>query len=394
MKKIFSHFEDPGLFLPFSFLITALLGFLIFPTFACSFDYQYEGRFRAGTLILFDPPPNDYSRYDNEVELRNGLVGTLYEHEDGHIFDYEVVGDWLYTGGIREETGIVKEEHDLELFRGWLRYEKGNLNVRAGRQQILFGAASLFRPLGFYDTRVMSGIIPLTRGVDAVRPTYHPTPTSTIQGWAVHADNDDRLLYGMRAEGNFGPIEAGIAGQYHPVTDLQFLTDFDLKMAQMGYHLKGEKTIGFWHESRLDILVDVPGDPIRLDTVFGVDYTFDVGQGLHVLVEYFLRAQEPGFINRDLKQDRTIEVLGLQVDQPVSIDIVWRAFFFFDLTDQSFQFVPQVEYNIVEQIYLYAIARIGGSVDGDNRTGRLYRGNPFFYTGTESGAGLTLVAFF
>ena len=46
----------------------------------------------------------------------------------------------------------------------------------------------------------------------------------------VHADNDDRLIYGMRAEGNFGPIEAGVAAQYHPVTNLQFLNDFDLKM--------------------------------------------------------------------------------------------------------------------------------------------------------------------
>lgn len=393
MKKI-----GPNFSLSIPLLIKTLFSLFVLllvtaPASSWAFDWRYEGRFRAGSLILFDPPPNDYSRYDNEVELRNGLVGTLYEYEE-NIIDYEVVGDLLYTGGIREEIGLVEEEYDAELFRGWVRYEKGDFKMRGGRQQILFGAANLFRPLGFFDTRVISGIIPLTRGVDAVRSTYYLSDISSVQGWAVHARNDEEFIYGVRGEGNFGPVEAGVVAQYHPVTELDFLADYNLEMAQLGYHVKGEKIIGFWNESRLDVQTDQPGDPIRFDTVFGVDYTFNVGQGLHVLLEYFLRAQEPGFTNLDLKQDRVIEVLGLQLDQPVGIDIVWRAFFFFDLGDQSFQFAPQIEYNVHEQVYLYAVARIGGSVNGDNQTGRLFRESPFFYTGTESSAGLTLVAYF
>jgi hypothetical protein len=370
------------------------LGIFLFwlPANLWAFDWHYEGRFRASSLILLDPPPAELSRFDHEVELRNGLVGTLFEKE-GHIFDYEVVGDLLYTGGVREEIGLV-EEYDAELFRGWIRYEKGNFKVRGGRQQILFGASTLFRPLGFFDTRIISGIIPLTRGVDGVRSTYFLSSTSSVQGWAVPAQTGNRIITGLRGEANFGPIEAGLVAQYHPKTDLPFLADFNLEMVQVGYHLKGEYVIGFWNESRLDIQQDQPGEPLRFDTVFGVDYTFNIGQGLHVLLEYFLRTQESGFTNRDLKQDRTIQVIGLQLDQPVGIDVVWRAFFFFDLSDQSFQFGPQIEYNIFDQLYLYAIARIGGSIDGNNRTGRLYRESPVLLTGTESSAGLTLIAFF
>ncbi|HKI50106.1 MAG TPA: hypothetical protein VKA69_12310, partial [Desulfobacteria bacterium] len=203
-----------------------------------------------------------------------------------------------------------------------------------------------------------------------------------------------RVITGLRGEANFGPIEAGVALQYHPKTDLPFLADFNLEMIQMGFHLKGEYVVGYWNESRLDIQQDQPGDPLRFDTVFGVDYTFDVGQGLHVLLEYFLRTQESGFTNIDLKQDRTVQVMGLQMDQPVGIDIVWRAFFFFDLSDQSFQFVPQIEYNIWDQVFLYAQVQVGGSIDGNNRTGRLFRESPSFVTGTESRAGLSLIAFF
>ena len=362
------------------------------PAHLWAFNWHYEGRFRASSQILFDPPPAELSRFDHEVELRNGLVGNLFE-KDGHTFDYEVVGDLIYTGGIREEIGVV-EEYDAELFRGWIRYEKDDFKIRGGRQQILFGASSLFRPLGFFDTRIISGIIPLTRGVDGLRSTYFLSSTSSVQAWAVPAQIGNRVIAGIRGEANFGPIEAGVALQYHPKTDLPFLADFNIEIVQMGYHLKGEYVVGLWNESRLDIQQDQPGDPLRFDTVFGVDYTFNVGQGLHVLLEYFLRTQEPGFTNIDLKQDQTIQVMGLQLDQPVGIDIIWRAFFFFDLSDQSFQFVPQIEYNIIDQIYLYALARIGGSIDGDNRTGRLYRESPFFFTGTESSAGLTLIAYF
>ena len=362
------------------------------PAHLWAFNWHYDGRFRASSQILFDPPPAELSRFDHEVELRNGLVGNLFE-KDGHTFDYEVVGDLIYTGGIREEIGVV-EEYDAELFRGWIRYEKDDFKIRGGRQQILFGASSLFRPLGFFDTRIISGIIPLTRGVDGLRSTYFLSSTSSVQGWAVPAQIGNRVIAGIRGEANFGPIEAGVALQYHPKTDLPFLADFNIEIVQMGYHLKGEYVVGLWNESRLDIQQDQPGDPLRFDTVFGVDYTFNVGQGLHVLLEYFLRTQEPGFTNIDLKQDQTIQVMGLQLDQPVGIDIIWRAFFFFDLGDQSFQFVPQIEYNIIDQVYLYALARIGGSINGDNRTGRLYRESPFFFTGTESSASLTLIAYF
>jgi hypothetical protein len=375
-----------------TFLYLSSLLLVLIPTHLWAFDWYYEGRFRASSQVLFDPPPAELSRFDHEVELRNGLVGTLFE-KDGHIFDYEVVGDLIYTGGIREEIGVV-EEYDAELFRGWIRYEKGNFKIRGGRQQILFGAGTLFRPLGFFDTRNISGIIPLTRGVDGLRSTYFLSSTSSVQGWAVPAQTGNRVIAGLRGEANFGPIEAGAVIQYKPKTEITFLNSFNLELIQMGYHIQGEYVVGYWNESRLDIQQDQPGDPLRFDTVFGVDYTFDVGQGLHVLLEYFLRTQESGFTNIDLKQDRTIHTLGLLLDQPVGIDIIWRAFFFIDLDDRSFQFAPQIEYNVWEQVFLYVQAQVGGSIDGNNLTGRLFRTSPASITGTESRAGLSLIAFF
>ncbi len=68
------------------------------PVHLWAFEWHYEGRFRANSQILFDPPPADLSRFDYEVESRNGLVGTLFE-KDGHMFDkiqFDVEGPAKY----------------------------------------------------------------------------------------------------------------------------------------------------------------------------------------------------------------------------------------------------------------------------------------------------------
>ncbi len=353
-------------------------------------DLRYEGRFRVGSQYHL-APPSHLNHFDNEVELRNGLLGTLWEGEKS-VIDFEFVLDFLYTGGIREQAGLA-EEYDAEIFRGWLRWEKENIKVRAGRQQILFGSGSLFRPLGFFDTRIISGVIPLTRGVDGARATYFPGPTSLVEGWAVPAKTGERAIWGLRGERQLGLLEVGGVVQYHPKTKLGFLNSSQLELFQFGYHIKGEKVVGFWNESRIDVEQDKPGKPLRFDSVVGTDYTFDVGQGLHVLFEYFVRAQEPGFTLEDIKRERTQHFLGMQLDQPVGIDIVWRFFGFYDLRDRSFQLAPQIEYNLIDQVYLYLTARIGGSINGNNQTGRLFRDLPV-YTGTESSVGLTLIAFY
>ena len=114
---------------------------------------------------------------------------------------------------------------------------------------------------------------------------------------------------------------------------------------------------------------------------------------MRVLLEYSITAQETGFTLKDVKGDRTIHQLGIMLSQPVGMDIVWQLFGFIDLLDRSFQIVPQIEYSVSEQIFFYVRAKVGGSINGDDRTGRLFRKLPIF-TGTESTLGIAIVAYF
>ncbi|CAI2718528.1 hypothetical protein [Nitrospina watsonii] len=356
---------------------------------AWALDWRYEGRFLAGSEYLWDPPPGS-NDFDHQVQLRNGLVGDLWSTETA-LLDFEFIFQSEYRSGAGEQAGFT-EEWDFDVFRGWLRFEKDRVRLRAGRQAILFGPGQLFRPLGLFDTRNISGVIPQTDGVDGFRATYFTGPTSQIEGWAIPAQLNERVIWGLRGERQLGILETGLLFQYKPVTDLENLPSFNLELFQFGYHFKGTKTIGFWNEGRVDIEENKPGKPVRFDTVVGVDYTFNVGQGLHVLLEYFYRTQEPGFTIEDVKGERTLHELGMLIDQPVGIATVWRFFAFYDLRDRSFQLAPQIEYNVFDQVYLYLTARLGGSVEGDNRTGRLFRRTPRL-NGSESRVGLTLVWF-
>lgn len=251
----------------------------------------------------------------------------------------------------------------------------------------------LFRPLGFFDNRLISSVFPQTVGIDSLRLSYFSSDTTTLQGWLVPAKLNNRVLVGGRLEGLVAGLETGLAIQYSPVTDLNSLPNFDLELVQVGYHFKGEREIGFWSEGRFDFEKSPTSNAFRTEAVFGLDYTFNFGEGLHFLLEYFLSAKEQDFTRSDLQGTTTIHQFGLQLDQPLGIATIWRVFGFYDVRDGSFQISPQIEYAVTEQTFLYLQGNWGGDVKGEENLGRLFRKGSVL-TATESSIGFTFIVFF
>lgn len=357
---------------------------------ALAFDWNVEGRARVASQFIFDSPEG-FDDFERHGEFRLGVNGNVDRGEDWSL-DYEILGDTNYVDGPRLQAGFA-DELDADFFRAWFRVEKGKWRFRGGRQEILFGAGALFRPLGFFDARNISGVLPQTRGVDGARLSYFIDDTTTVQGWVIPAKNNERLIAGLRWEGEIGNLETGFVVQYHPKSDLNTLPNFDLELLQLGYHLKGEYEIGYWSEGRLDIEQNINRRSVRLENVVGADYTFAVGDGLHVLVEYFLSVRQRAFLPMDPRGDRTFHQLGFMLDQPVGIATVWRLFGFYDILDGSFQVAPQIEYSVTEQLFLYLQGNWGGNVKGNEALGRFFRKAPVF-TGSESSAGVSLVFYF
>ncbi len=362
---------------------------LLFNSNLWAFDSQLEGKVKAGSQYIFETPLH-HDNFDNEIELRLGVLGNFLE-VDEWVFDYELSADAKFADGPSIQSGL-RSSTDINFFRAWLRVDNGSWKIRGGRQKILFGAGSIYRPLGFFDTRNVTGVVPETRGIDSLRSTWFLSPSSFLEGWVVPAKKDDSFIVGLRGEALLGGLEAGLVAQYHPKSDLKDLADFGQEMVQLGYHLKGEKEIGFWNESRLDIELQ-SSSPVRFDTVLGADYTLNLGEGLHMLVEYFLTTQQKNFTLSDPKGHRTIQQIGFSMDQPVGIDIKWQVFGLYDLRDKSFQLVPQVEYSITSSLFLYVHGRVGGNIAKGEKDGRLHKRTDSF-SGTESLVGITLVNYF
>ncbi|MBC8284993.1 MAG: hypothetical protein H8E32_14355 [Nitrospinae bacterium] len=360
---------------------------IISPQSVEAFDGAFEGRILAGSSYVFESPTG-FDDFDSEAEIRLGVLGSAWEGESW-LLDYEVTADARQSDGPSVQSRL-REETDIDFFRAWLRLDNGEFKLRGGRQKILFGAGAIYRPLGFFDTRDVTGVFPQTRGVDGLRSTWFLSASSFLEGWLVPAKKGGAVIVGLRGEALIGEVEAGWVAQYHPKSDLKDLVDFDQERVQLGYHLKGEQEFGFWNESRLDIEMQTA---LRFDTVLGVDYTFNLGEGLHVLLEYFLTTRQKDFTLTDLKGQRTIQQIGFSLDQPVGIDIRWQVFSLFDLSDKSFQMIPQIEYSITESLFLYLHGRAGGNIKTGKKDGRLNRRTGTF-SGTESTVGLTLVSFF
>jgi hypothetical protein len=370
------------------FLICVGIAFLPRNSFAFSIDL--EGRGKIGSSYVIDSPPG-HNDFDSEAELRLGVLGNVLQSNNWNL-DYELSADAKWADGPSVQSGL-RDESDIDFFRAWLRLDNGKLTVRGGRQKILFGSASIFRPLGFFDTRDVTGVVPETRGVDSVRSTYFIDDTTSLQGWLVPAKINERVIVGMRLEKLLGELEVGAVIQYHPETDLDDLPGFSQEMIQLGYHLKGEYEVGYWNEGRLDIENINGENPLRFDTVLGVDYTLDVGEGLHVLAEYFLSVRERNFTPIDLSGDQLIHQFGVLFDQPIGMNTVWQVFSLIDIRDGTFQIVPQIEYALSDQTFLYLHGRWGGRVQKGEKFGRLFQKTSKF-SGTESIAGLALVVYF
>lgn len=368
-----------------------ILFFIIFipNNHVLAFDMDYDGHIATGSQYIFDSPPS-HKDFDSELHVHLEFDGNILK-KDEWTLDYEIETALNLIDGPSVQSNL-RPEADIYLPRTWLRLSNDFFQFRVGRQEILFGDGVIFQPLGLFETRDVSGVVPESLGVDSFRATWFLSDVSLLETWLVPAKIGTALISGIRADLLLGEFETGVVFQYHPKSDLENFSGYEREMIQMGYHIKGEREVGFWNESRLDIEME-PSSPVQFDTVFGTDYTFEIGKGLHILMEYFLSTQQREFSTSDLKGQRTYHHIGFSMDQPIDIDIKWQIYSLYDFLDKSFQIIPQIEYSVTDDLFLYFHGKIGGDINGNKTNGRLYQRTNSF-SGTESSIGLTVANYF
>jgi hypothetical protein len=190
-------------------------------------------------------------------------------------------------------------------YRLWTRFKTSRFEARVGLQKLNFGSATLLRPLMWFDSVDPRDPLQITDGVYGALLRFYLPNNATIwtwglygnsglKGWETSPTQTKTPEYGGRVEipvprGQFAftthhrraDVSGGLTGNLDPAS---------LVTPENRYALDGkwDLGIGLWfesmvsHQSQPDL---VRPDQRALD--IGADYTFGVGNGLHVLGEFF-----------------------------------------------------------------------------------------------------------
>ena len=251
-------------------------------------------------------------RYIPELSLHQPLSGRF-------SLDAEVSIN-AYGSGLFHRLDDVEKDGKVKPYRMWIRFSSSRFEARIGLQKINFGSAALLRPLMWFDRIDPRDPLQLTDGVYGVLLRTYFLNNANIwlwglygndetKGWELIPTYEESVEYGGRIQ---YPVPRGeIAVSYHhrridlergvaQVLSLAGMPDLDPALVgsfidldivhedRIGLDGKWDVTVGVWGEGAL-IHQDIGGIPYKYQRSIslGIDYTFGLGNGLHVLYEHF-----------------------------------------------------------------------------------------------------------
>lgn len=254
----------------------------------------------------------------------------------------------LWTSGTyaNDTTGIDK---DLSPYRMWVRFSGDQFELRAGLQKINFGSAQMFRPLMWFDYIDPRDPLQLTDGVYGLLGRYYFLNNANIwlwglygndkvKGWELIPSKKNSIEYGGRVQ---LPLYTGeIAASYHhrtadpgPVLPDSLTLGETAPENRFALDAKMDLAVGLWFEGAISHQ-DFQFSQTNYKTLLnvGMDYTFGLGSGLHVMSEAFGYLQgEKAFGNEE-----QIWFGLLSASYPVSLIHNLSLMFFYDFTNSNF----------------------------------------------------------
>lgn len=280
-------------------------------------------------------------RYIPDLLLTETLSGDYY-------FDTEIsINTYLtqdFSAANTDETNFK-----IKPYRLWARLSSNQYEVRLGLQKINFGSATLFRPLKWFDTIDPRDPLALSEGVYGLLARYYFEDNTNIwlwglydnkdlKGWEFIPTKDNSIEFGGRFQTPFLTGEAGLTF-HHRKADLSRIPSFSALTNQQyvnenrfAFDGKWDAEIGIWLEAAvIHRDIDVSNLKYQRMITVGADYTFDFGDGLHVLSEFFNTENS----NKFLGSGEGKNFAGLSSDYPVGLFDNVSAFYYRDWTNKE-----------------------------------------------------------
>jgi len=191
-------------------------------------------------------------------------------------------------------TDFDEQNADVKLYRLKLRYTTAQSETRLGLQKISFGPAQLLRSLMWFDRLDPRDPLRMTEGVYGIRFTYNFLNNTNLWLWGLYGNHKTKG-YEIFPTASQTP-ELGGRFQF-PVPYGDFALTFHHRKVDAGSYCYPENrlaldgrwdtVIGWWFET---VFQDNQSEALPYQwtkmVTLGADYTFGIGNGVHILVEH------------------------------------------------------------------------------------------------------------
>jgi hypothetical protein len=286
----------------YGFRIITLVTFVLLFKYSQGLSQQVELSGQLAGWMVTNPGQSFQSqiglRYIPEFSLEKnfqekfsfGSELSFNSYGSGDIYPF----DSINTGG------------KIKPYRMWLRFTTPRFEVRAGLQKINFGSATFLRPLMWFDRIDPRDPLQLTDGVYGVLTRYYFLNNSNIWLWGLYGNKDTKgwefipshkkkVEYGGRIQ---VPLYTGeIAATWHHRQANLKNVDFSEPVSskdivpenRFGIDGKWDIEIGLWFEGVITHQdLDLTENVYKRFFNLGWDYTFELGNGLNVMNEFFV----------------------------------------------------------------------------------------------------------
>ncbi|MDI6846006.1 MAG: hypothetical protein QME28_07705 [Candidatus Saccharicenans sp.] len=280
--------------------------------------------------------------------------------------NFTVEGSLNFQGSLTVQPGAENQfSSRLKPYRLSLRYTAPRFEARLGLQKISFGSASLLRPLMWFDRIDPRDPLQLTDGVYALLLRAYLSSRTNLWAWALYGNDEPkgweilptrrhRPEAGFRAQVPLGPGELGFTAHRRrvefnlstaasnpavhliPLKPSSPLT-FTFPETRLAADGKWDIGPGIWFEAALtDQRSPYLAFPWQRALTIGFDYTFTLGNGLHLLGEYYQSDLSTGAFSAITYAPFRTRFLATSISYPLSFIDQLAAIFFYDTRSRDF----------------------------------------------------------
>ena len=297
----------------------------------------------------------DKSEVDGYIEFRGFSVDDDRRgRESGSLWHLRPTwkgklgtGRFKITGDFNRRSGYVERssgsDHSSELSRAYVEFNKGQWDLRAGKQAIHWGSAHIWNPTDPFPEIFVADPWAERQGVVAFRFDR-----------LIDEFKDESLTIVALADDEVGRERRHVVkySRLFGVTDFSFSAGYDDKVNTQWYglDLRGEKVVGWWVEA---VWREAP-QPFDdwYEAVIGIDYSYDVKKGLLLALQYYRNTSDiftPTTTNLGVGGAATVAgrnhmsfTATLTLDDDISPNLtILRSF-----DDDSMMIIPQVSWKL------------------------------------------------